>query len=58
MNDILKELNSVFQIVSSIPVTGDSVDSMAIARAKLRKIYAELAKDSSQENLVHETLKE
>lgn len=44
MENILKELNSVFQLVSSIPVTGDAVDTMAVTRAKLRKVYADLKK--------------
>ena len=44
MNEILKELNSAFQIVSTIPVTGDSVDAMAAVRSKLRKVYAEIEK--------------
>jgi hypothetical protein len=44
VQNILKELNSVFQLVSSIPVTGDAVDTMAVTRAKLRKIHADLKK--------------
>lgn len=46
MGEILKELNVAFQLVSSIPVTGDSVDTVAAVRAKLRKIYAEIEKAS------------
>ena len=42
MDEIMKELDSVYKTVSSIPVTGDAVDAMAVVRAKLRKIYAEL----------------
>lgn len=42
MDEILKELESVYQTISSIPVTHDSVDAMAVARSKLRKIYAQL----------------
>ena len=44
MDEIMKELDTVYKTVSSIPVTGDAVDAMAIVRAKLRKIYAELDK--------------
>ena len=44
MEEIMKELDSVYKTVSSIPVTGDAVDAMAVVRAKLRKIYAELDK--------------
>ena len=42
MDELLKELDYVFRTISSIPVTEDSVDKMAVARAKLRKIYASL----------------
>lgn len=49
MNEILKELDAVFQTISSIPVTHDSVDAMAVARAKLRKVYAQL-KDLAEES--------
>ena len=44
MDELMKELDSVYKTVSSIPVTGDAVDAMAVVRAKLRKIYAELDK--------------
>ena len=44
MDEIMKELDVVYKTVSSIPVTGDAVDAMAVVRAKLRKIYAELDK--------------
>ena len=42
MDNILNELNTIFKTISSIPVVGDAVDSMAIARAKLRQVYAAL----------------
>ena len=42
MDEILKELEAVFQTISSIPVTHDSVDMMAVARSKLRKVYTQL----------------
>lgn len=44
MDEIMKELDTVYKTVSAIPVTGDAVDAMAVVRAKLRKIYAELEK--------------
>lgn len=50
MKDILKELDAVFQTISSIPVTHDSVDAMAVARAKLRKVYARLKDMTSEES--------
>lgn len=42
MDEILKEIDAVFQLISSIPVTNDSVDKMAVARSKLRSVYARL----------------
>ena len=55
MDEILNELDYVFKTISSIPVTEDSVDKMAVARAKLRKIYAALRNlppnvDAKEEN--------
>ena len=49
MDEIMKELDVVYKTVSSIPVTGDAVDAMAVVRAKLRKIYAEL--DNAKEEV-------
>ena len=51
MIDILKEVDSVFQLISTIPVSGDSVDAMAAARSKLRKIYAEIKNTESKTNI-------
>lgn len=48
MDEILKELDTVFQTISNIPVTHDSVDMMAVARAKLRKVYAQLKEVSAE----------
>ena len=44
MKEILKEIESAYKIVSSIPVTGDSVDAVAVVRGKLRRAYSELEK--------------
>ena len=44
MEEIMKYLEAAFKATSAIPVTGDAVDAMAVVRAKLRKIYAELDK--------------
>ena len=43
MDEILKELDLVYKAISSIPVTYDSVDTMAVAREKLRNIYSQLS---------------
>ena len=42
MSEILKKLDSVFKMVSTIPVSGDSVEIMAAAKNSLREIYAEI----------------
>ena len=44
MKDLMKEINEAFIMISRIPVTGDAVDAMAVARAKLRKVHEELEK--------------
>lgn len=49
MDTILKELDVIFQLVSSIPVSGNDVDVMAAARNKLRKVYTQL-KEQEMEN--------
>ena len=50
MEAIMDSLNTAFKAISSIPVTGDSVDAMAVARAQLRKVYAELEKTKEEVN--------
>ena len=44
MKELAKEVNMVFEIISRIPVTGDAVDYMSAARAKLRNIHNQLQK--------------
>lgn len=42
VDKIAQELENVFHLISSIAVRGDAVDTMAAARNKLRKAYAEI----------------
>lgn len=42
MKDILNDIDEAFGMISRIPVTGDSVDIMAVARTKLRNAYIKL----------------
>ena len=49
MDELLKELEVAYRMLSNIPVSGDAVDMMATARAKLRKVYAELKEQSEVE---------
>ena len=39
MKEIKKHLEEAFQLVSSIPVKGDTVDVMAVVRNNLRAAY-------------------
>lgn len=55
MDEILKELETVYQTISSIPVTHDSVDAMAVARSKLRKIYAQMKEVNAESTRKEET---
>lgn len=49
LNDTMKRLDKAYNLVSRIPVTGDNVDIMALARMELRCVYADLAAMSKQE---------
>lgn len=55
MDEILKELEAVYQTISSIPVTHDSVDAMAVVRSKLRKIYAQMKEVNTESTGKEET---
>lgn len=39
MNDLQKELDRAFLLLSDIPVSGDAVDLMSMAREHLRTAY-------------------
>lgn len=43
MDELVKDLEFAYRMISAIPVSGDAVDMMATARAKLRKVTAALA---------------
>lgn len=42
MEKLMKQVNDIYAIASSITVRGDAVDAMAAIRAKLRTLYASL----------------
>ena len=44
MEELRKEVNAIYQLISVVPVSGDAVDAIAAARAKLKKVYSELEK--------------
>lgn len=49
MNDVMRELDSVFKMISQIPVSGDNVDLMYASRDRLRHIYAVIKKMSEEQ---------
>lgn len=48
MDKILNDLNAVFKMLSTIPVTGESVEIMASSKNTLRQIYAEVKKKDEE----------
>lgn len=48
MSELQKEINEAFIMISSIPVTDDSVDRMSMAREHLRRAY-QMAGESEEE---------
>ena len=55
MKEIMDSINTAFKAISSIPVTGDSVDAMAVARAQLRKAYAEAERVKAEQADIEKT---
>ena len=49
MNELVQELEFAYKMISNIPVSGDAVDMVAAARAKLRKVCAELKEKEEKE---------
>ena len=45
MDELVKDLDCAYRMISAIPVSGDAVDMMATARAKLRKVSAALQEE-------------
>lgn len=48
-NELLHDLDVAFRMISSIAVSGDAVDAIAVARAKIRKVHDELSKKITTE---------
>ena len=49
MNDIMKEINTAYGLLASIPVRGDAVDAAAACRMALRKAYKLAEAQSARE---------
>lgn len=58
MDQILKNIDSAFRLMSSIPVSGDNVDIMSAARNNLRRAYAELEKMNTKKETEKPNAKE
>ncbi len=48
-DELLHDLDVAFRMISSIAVSGDAVDAVAVARAKIRKVHEELSKNHATE---------
>jgi hypothetical protein len=44
MGKLTEELDYAYRLVSSVPVTGDAIDMIAEARARMRNVFDELKK--------------
>lgn len=55
MDELLKELNSAYRMISSIPVTGDAIDLIAGARLKLRHVQSALKKMDEEQKTEEQT---
>lgn len=49
MEELIKELDSAYRMISSVPVTGDAIDLIAGARASLRKVFDALKEMDEQQ---------
>ena len=49
MNELQKELDEVFRLISAIPVSGESVEVMAMARERLRRAYQQAGRTEKEE---------
>lgn len=49
MDEMIKEVDAIYRMISTIAVSGDAVDAVAAVRAKLRKLYAAMEHMTPQE---------
>lgn len=50
MNDLQQELDRIFMLISSVPVKGDSVELIAEARKRLRRLYQTISEEEEGED--------
>ena len=48
-DELLHDLDVAFRMISSIAVSGDAVDAIAVARSKIRRVREELSKNGATE---------
>lgn len=49
MQEIMKDVDAAFKLISTLTVSGDAVDVVAAAKNHLRKAHAELKKKDGEE---------
>ena len=49
MDELVKDLEFAYKMLSGIAVSGDAVDMMAAARSKIRKVCVELMENKEEE---------
>lgn len=54
MEELRKEVDAIYRMISSLSVSGDAVDIIAAVRAKLKRVHGELAKLDVKSEGAHE----
>lgn len=49
MEKIMQELDAAFRLLSTIAVRGDDVESMAVAKSKIKMVFLELEKQNHEQ---------
>lgn len=49
MTKTMQELDAAFRLLSTISVRGDDVESMAVAKSKIKMVFLELEKQISEQ---------
>ena len=49
MTKTMQELDAAFRLLSTIYVRGDDVESMAVAKSKIKAVFLELEKMNSEQ---------
>lgn len=49
MTKIMQELDAAFRLMATISVRGDDVESMAVAKSKIKMVFLELGKQNPEQ---------